>query len=171
MILILILLITGCNSSPPAITEKDACKLIIESEKLLSLLARGGDDPKPVFLGRKTQVLDDRINTKEKIMSLLTEIYTETRAKEIYEQFQYHEVNGKMFKPSYDRVSNVDEDKTEIKKIEVNNDEAQVIYAQPLVYHSTEDKAYFATKKAFFKYEQNSWKISKIIPLGRPQSK
>ncbi|MBO8169449.1 MAG: hypothetical protein H0Z35_09740 [Thermoanaerobacteraceae bacterium] len=164
VILIFILLIIGCNSSPPALTEQEARNLIIKSDKLLSLLATGGNNPTPIFLGPKEQVLDDRINTKEKVMHLLQEVYTENRAKEIYEHFKYNEVDGKMFKPSYDMPNNAIEEKTKIRKIEVNGDQAQVIYTQPL-YYSTIKETDFAVKKAFFKYERNSWRLSDIEPI------
>lgn len=136
----------------------EALTLIIHANKNFYYLVRGGENPPPKMVDDEELILDERINTKEKVIKLLNETYTDKFSELLYAELNYVERNGGMYKPIYDIPEIIIWDKAKIIKITNEGNKAAALLELPYSIGSNSED--IMIKKASFSYETNKgWRL------------
>lgn len=136
LVFIIIFLGVSCNMkqlyNDPALSKEQMLHLVKQGAYLYRYLCTGGEDAKPYENDFSTIIItDEKINSKEKIVNLLTEIYTEKAAKDIYNSLMFKEENGQLLKPNAEYVFTEIWDKITIKKFFYKDNKIIAVFEVP----------------------------------------
>lgn len=132
--IIVVVFITGCGGKDLYLTEDRALELALKSRKVFFYLMNGGDNPEPEMIKDKEmlmKIMDKKINSKEKVMEMLCEVFTNEEAEEVYKILGFVEKNGVLYRQWADTGSILAWDKAVAKKIETEGNKAVVTFEIP----------------------------------------
>lgn len=90
------------DSPYPYISDTKANCLINKASTIMRDLNNGGENSELTGDYSKININDPRINSEEKIINLLNQIFTPNISQEIYEMFGFEMIDGEMYKSSSD---------------------------------------------------------------------
>lgn len=108
-------------------------------------------------------VRDERINSKEKIMNLLNEVYTSELSEKIYKDLKFEEADGRIRRPIGDLGTLADYVNAKINRITVFRNRCKVEATVP---HSIDDDditSYSEETMEFLYEEGTGWRLNTLV--------
>lgn len=168
LILVLIIMLgSACSMKQPSVnkelSEDTALSLITKAEGIFRYLSNGGNDA--LYENgdySKRRITDERINSKEKIISLLQTVYSSQLSEKIYtDTLKFYSENGYVYQPNFEFIYTKDWSKANIKRINNKGDVAVVIVEVP---EEIGEECIQCILSIEFIYEKaDGWKLNSLI--------
>jgi hypothetical protein len=142
--------------------KEEAIDTIVEGKKVLHYLNSPKVEEEVNLEEGYVVVIDTKINTEEKIISLLEEHFTEEFARGIYTSYGFYEEDGEMRKELIDAIFKRDFRSAKIDDIKINPINKKATVELSVVHHYGPDDTEIQKSIVGFELIGSEYKISKI---------
>ncbi len=137
----------------------NASVLLARAEDIYKYISEGGSNPTIDQDNLSVMKIEDvNINTKQKVMTYLQEIYTKDVAVQIYNMCGYKVISGVLYKDITDSVYTKDWKNAVVKDVKYTGNKALVTFEVPSDFDNTS-----TVNIEFIKNDENEIRINNIV--------
>jgi hypothetical protein len=145
----------------PKLTEKEAKDLARNSYEAFNYLLEGGEKSTVDEKIFKLRILDQNIDSEQKVIALLKKYFTSERARIIYETLGFETVNGMFYKELSDICGIFIWENAIIYDIKFNKNMARAVFLVP--FESETGTRYKETVVEYIYLKDQGWRINSQI--------